>query len=696
MQELDYFFHPKNVVLVGASESEGSVGKAITLNLLKFKDTRPCFLVNPKRDEIFGHKVHKSIQQLPEAIDLAIVATPAKTVLEVIKQLGEKKVKACIIISAGFKELGDQGQKLEEDVILKAKDYNMRIIGPNCLGIMNPLTDLNATFAASMAKKGRLAFISQSGAMCTAVLDYSDKHDIGFSGFVSIGSMADVEFHDLITYFGNDTNTSGILLYMETVGDTKKFLKAAKQTSIKKPIIILKAGKTEEAQKAAASHTGSLAGSDAIFDAAIEEMGALRARHIADLFNYAQVLDYQPLPQGNKVTLLTNAGGPGVLATDALVLTGGQLAILSQEAIATLNTLLPESWSHANPIDLLGDAGAKRYEDALKIVAKQKDSDGIIVILSPQDMTDPLGTAKAIIECKKLTDKPIYASFMGAAFIEEGLSLLKKYKIPNFIYPDMACETFSMLAANRLFTQQLKEKSTQEFLSSDDIKKIKDYLETIKKDKRTLLTEIEAKHLLCLAKIPTTPMKIAKTEQEAVCFALEMGFPIVLKLHSHTITHKSDVGGVKLNLKTTDEIKQAFNDIKSKINKQDFDGVSVQPMIVQKGFELILGSSKDRQFGSVMLAGLGGELVEVFKDTSLALPPLSVKDAKKLMQKTKIYTALCGYRGKDPVMLDKLYETIATFSELISKVDQIQESDINPLCVSSHQIIALDARFVIA
>lgn len=695
MQELDYFFRPKNVVLIGASQTEGSVGKTITLNLLKYKDSRPCFLVNPKRDEIFGHKTFKDIPSLPENIELAIIATPAKTVLKVVEDLGHKKVKACVIISAGFKELGHEGEALEKSVILKAKEFGMKVIGPNCLGIMNPLCDLNATFAASMAKKGRLAFISQSGAICTAVLDYSNKNDIGFSGFISIGSMADVEFHDLITYFGNDKNTSGILLYMETVGDTKKFLKAAKETSLKKPIIILKAGKTQEAAKAAASHTGSLAGSDAIFDAAIEEVGVLRARNISDLFNYAQVLDYQPLPNGNTVTILTNAGGPAVLATDALILSGGKLASLSDKDITSLNQILPAAWSHANPVDLLGDAGAKRYEETLNIMTHQEQSDGIIIVLSPQDMTDPIGTAKAIINSKKQTNKPIYASFMGAQFVDEGIKILKEHKIPNFSYPDMACETFGLLASNRLWVKQLKDKKLKEFLSDDDVKNIKTYLKKIKDEGRYLLTELEAKQLLQMANIPATAMFIAKSEIEAIEAANKIGYPIVLKLHSHTITHKSDVGGVKLNLKNENDIKAAFNEIKNNIKQQDFDGVTVQPMIIQKGFELILGSSTDPQFGSVMLAGLGGELVEVFKDTTLALPPLTIEEAEHLIKKTKIYTALCGYRGKPAVMLKELYETMAKFSELIHKVEEIEESDINPLCISPTQIIALDARFVI-
>jgi acetyltransferase len=695
MKELDHFFEPKQVVLVGASETEGSVGRTITMNLLQAKDKRACFLVNPKRDTIFGHPAHKDIHSLPKGIDLAIVATPAKTVLKVIEDLGTIGVKSCVIISAGFKELGPEGEKLEEDVIKAAKKHKMRVIGPNCLGIMNPLNDLNATFAASSAKKGKLAFISQSGAMCTAVLDYSIKNDIGFSGFISIGSMADVQFADLISYYGDHKETSGILIYMETVGQTEAFLKAAKEVSLKKPIIILKAGKTQEAAKAAASHTGSLAGSDAIFDAAIEEVGVLRARNISDLFNFAQALDYQPLPQGNAITMLTNAGGPGVLATDSLILSGGQLATLETHTIHELNKILPEAWSHANPVDLLGDAGAHRYAEALEIVAKQSNSDGIIVVLSPQDMTDPVGTAEAIVKLKSHISKPLYASFMGAGFIEKGVEILKKHKIPNFIYPDMACETFSLLATNRLWAKKLKNKVHTDYLKDEDIKKIKDFLAKIKKEGRLLLTEVEAKQLLLMAKIPATLMLFAKTETEALKASHEIGFPIVLKLHSHTITHKSDVGGVKLNLKTDDDVKKAFHDIKNAVSAKDFEGVSVQPMVTQKGFELILGSSTDPQFGPVMLAGLGGELVEVFKDTVLALPPLSKEAAEHTIQKTKIYTALSGYRGKPAVMLEKLYETMARFSELIAKVTEIEESDINPLCISDKQIIALDARFVI-
>lgn len=695
MNALEHFFEPKQVVLIGASETEGSVGRTITLNLLKAKDQRACFLVNPKRETIFNHKCHPTIDSLPEGIDLAIIATPAKTVLGVIKELSHKKVKACVIISAGFKELGPEGEKLEQEVIAAAKHGGMRVIGPNCLGIMNPLSKLNATFAASSAKQGQLAFISQSGAMCTAVLDYSLKNDIGFSGFISIGSMADIEFADLITYYGNHNKTSGILIYMETVGNTQAFLQAAKAVSLKKPIIILKAGKTQEAAKAAASHTGSLSGSDAIFDAAIEEAGILRARHISDLFNFAQALDYQPIPEGNRLTMLTNAGGPGVLATDSLILTGGTLAPLEPSALEKLNQILPSAWSHANPVDLLGDAGAKRYEQTLEIVTKQTSSDGFLAVLSPQDMTDPKGTAEALIKVKAHTKKPIYASFMGAGFVEEGIKVLKDHKIPNFIYPDMACETFSLLAHNRQLAKKLKTGNSPEHLSTETINAIRAFLKKIQHEGRTLLTEEEAKELLHMASIPATKMLLANTEEKMLKAAHEIGFPIVLKLHSHTITHKSDVGGVKLNLKTDEELKKAFHEIKNAVSAQDFEGVSVQPMITSKGYELILGSSTDPQFGTVMLAGLGGELVEVFKDTILVLPPISKEGAKHMMSKTKIIKALSGYRGKPPVMLDKLYETMARFSELLSKLPEIEESDINPLCVSDKQIIALDARFVL-
>jgi acetyltransferase len=695
MKTLDCFFNPKNVVLIGASETEGSVGRTITLNLIQSQDIRPCYLVNPKRETIFDHKAYKNISDLPANLELAIIATPAKTVPQVLEDLATKQLKACIIISAGFKELGHEGLALENKVIAIAKKHQIRVIGPNCLGVMNPINSLNATFAASSANKGSLAFISQSGAMCTAVLDYSQTNDIGFSGFISIGSMADVEFSDLISYYGDHKETKAILIYMETVGNTKAFLKAAREVSLKKPIIILKAGKTQEAAKAAASHTGSLAGSDDIFDAAIEEVGVLRARDISDLFNFAQVLDYQPLPEGNRLTMLTNAGGPAVLATDSLILAGGQLAPIKESTILELNKLLPEFWSHANPIDLLGDAGAKRYEAALEIAAKQSDTDGILVVLSPQDMTDPTGTATAIVKAKKHISKPIYTSFMGAEFIQEGLKILRSHKIPNFPYPDMACETFSLLANNRMWVKKLKSHSGHSFLSEQELLKIRNYLMKIKASGRVLLTEVEAKEVLHMAKIPVTRMFFADTAQEAVKAANEIGFPIVLKLHSSTITHKSDVGGVKLNLKNDHDIQKAFTEIKNAVSEKDFEGVSVQPMITDKGYELILGSSQDPQFGPVILTGLGGVLVEVFKDTVLALPPLSMETAEHLIQKTKIYTALKGYRGKPTTQLAKLYEAIARFSELVSKIPEIEESDINPLCLSDKQLIALDARFVL-
>jgi len=695
MQSLDIFFEPKSVVLIGASETEGSVGKTLSQNLLKAKDKRPCYLVNPKRDQIFGHKAYAQISQLPKGIDLAIIATPAKTVYTVMEQLSFLEIKAVVIISAGFKELGPEGEALEKSLVELAHRKQIRIIGPNCLGIMNPLSDLNATFAASMAKKGSLAFISQSGAICTAVLDYSRAHDIGFSAFISIGSMADIEFADLINYYGDQAHTSAILIYMETVGHTKAFLEAAKKVSIKKPIIILKAGKTDEAAKAAASHTGSLAGSDAIFDAAIDEVGILRARNISDLFNLAQVLDYQPLPEGNHLTLLTNAGGPSVLATDSLVLAGGKLTPLSPEQIQALNQVLPEAWSHSNPVDLLGDAGALRYKQALEIVASDDKTDGILIILSPQDMTDPKGTAEAIIEAQKNIKKPLYASFMGAEFIQEGIKLLINHKIPNFLYPDMACETFSLLAQNRIWAKKLQTKTLAPFLTEPMLKQIKSFIHQIKKTGRTLLTEVEAKELLHLAKIPATIMLFAKSPEDAIQAAEKIGYPVVVKLHSHTITHKSDVGGVKLNLKTQDAVHKAYQEIQSAVSSSDFEGVSIQPMVLNKGYELILGSSTDAQFGPVLLMGLGGELVEIFKDTTLALPPLSKEKAQHELAKTKIYQALLGYRGKPPVLMDYLLETISRFSELIASVEEIEESDINPLCISDKQVIALDARFVL-
>lgn len=700
---LEPFFHPKSVAVIGATETPNSVGNTLMHNLVSGGYKGKIFPVNPKYKTLFHLPCYPSIDAISESIDLVVIITPAKTVPKIIDQCTAKNIPGAIIISAGFKELGEEGLALENEVLKKARAGKMRIVGPNCLGIMNPLAKFNATFAADMALKGNIAFISQSGAMCTAVLDWSLKQKIGFSAFVSIGSMADVNWGDLIDYLGNDPNTSSILIYMETIGKAKDFLSAAKEVALNKPIIVIKAGRTEAAAKAAASHTGSMAGSDDVFDAAMNRVGVLRVFEIGDLFDMAEVLAKQPTPSGPYLTILTNAGGPAVLATDSAAHFGAEMAELAPETIEKLNSFLPDAWSHANPVDLLGDAGPDRYAKAIEVVAKDPNTDGILVILSPQDMTDVIGTAECLKPYAQIPGKPILASWMGGKVVEKGIDILSKENIPTFSYPDSASKIFAAMWRQNYALQALYE--TPEIREDvkgmqERIHKTEEIIQKALKEGRELLTEEESKKVLSAYSIPTVETIVATSPAEAAQAAEKIGYPVVLKLHSETITHKSDVGGVLLNLKDKKSVEEGFARIKTSVAKKasakDFLGVTVQKMISLEGYEIILGSSLDAQFGPVILFGTGGQLVEVFKDRSLGLPPLNATLAKRLMSETKIYKALQGVRGRKTIDFAKLEQILISFSELVVSHPHITECDINPLLASSEQLIALDARIVLS
>ena len=691
---LNAIFKPRSIAVIGAKDDIGSVGRTLFLNLLTEKFEGNIYPINPKRDKVLGKKAYPTIKDVPETIDLAVIVTPAQTVPGLIKECREAGVKGVIIISAGFKELGEKGIALEEAIQKEIQGSSLRIIGPNCLGLMNPMSGLNASFAKGMALPGKIAFISQSGAMCTAVLDWSLSQSIGFSAFVSIGSMMDVDWADLIRYFGSDPHTHSILMYMETIGNPRAFLSAAREIALEKPLIVIKPGRTSEAARAAASHTGSLTGSDEVFDAALERVGVLRVNSISELFHMAQVLGTQPRPKGPNLHIVTNAGGPAVLATDQTVLSGAKVAPLPDELVEKLNGILPPAWSHSNPIDILGDAGKERYAKTLDIVAGDKSSDGILVILSPQDMTDPTGTAESLRHLSK-TDKPLLASWMGGAFVKGGIDVLKHAGIPTFEYPDDAAWSFSTMwrYTENLHTLYETPLFTKQSVPTH-IKSAHEIIEKAHRENRTLLSEFESKKLLELYGIPTVETVIAKTRNEAAQDAKRIGFPIVVKLYSHTITHKSDIGGVKLNLESEEAVRRAFDEIQQAAGK-DFEGVTVQPMIKSKGIELILGSSCDPQFGPVLLFGAGGVMVEIFKDRALAFPPLNNVLAKQMIQKTKIYEALKGYRGHKAVKIEELEELLESFSLMIASEPWIKECDINPLLATSDGFIALDARFVL-
>jgi acetyltransferase len=701
-QPLDSIFAPKSVAVVGATETIGSVGRTIVWNLMSSSFGGTIYPVNPKRPSVLGIKAYPDLKSIPEPVELIVVVTPSPTVPDIIKEAVDLGVKSAIIISAGFKETGPEGVELERQIMEHARRGKMRIIGPNCLGVMSPTTGLNATFASTIARRGSVGFISQSGALCTAILDWSLRENVGFSSFVSIGSMLDVDWSDLIYYLGDDPHTKSIVIYMETIGNARAFLSAAREVAMTKPIIVIKPGRTEGAAKAAASHTGSLTGSDEVLEVAFRRSGVLRVNSIAELFYMAEVLGKQPRPQGPRLTILTNAGGPGVLATDALITGGGELAKVSPETMEEFNKLLPAAWSHNNPVDILGDASPERYGKALEIAAKDPNTDGILVILTPQAMTDPTKTAEELAPYAHSLGKPIIATWMGGNEVAPGEAILNKLNIPTFPYPDTAARVFDYMAHYSENLRGLYETPTPvngEESDQVDRERAAQIIKDVRESGRTILTEYESKQLLACYGIPTVETRIAKSKEEAVKAADAIGYPVVLKIHSETITHKTDVGGVQLNLADAKAVKKAYESIEKsvteKVGAEHFLGVTVQPFAKVDGYELILGSSIDPQFGPVLLFGLGGQLVEVFKDRALGLPPLTTTLAKRMMEQTRIYTALKGVRGRDPIDLAALERLLVRFSQLVTEQRWIQELDINPLMASPEKLIALDARVLV-
>ena len=699
---LDPIFSPKSVAVIGATENPGSVGRTILDNLIKGGFPGKIFPVNPKRDTVLGVKAYPSITAVPEKADLAVIITPPATVPGIIRDCGKAGVKGVIIISAGFKEIGPVGVELERQVLEEATKAGIRIVGPNCLGVMVPAGKFNATFAADMAKPGSVGFISQSGALCTAILDWSLKENVGFSAFVSLGSMLDVGWGDLINYLGDDPNTKSIVIYMESIGDARSFLSAAREVALTKPIIVIKPGRTEAAAKAAASHTGSLTGSDEVLQAAFQRVGVLRVEAISELFDMAEVLGKQPRPKGPRLTIVTNAGGPSVIATDMLIGSGAQLADLSPETMAAFNAILPPTWSHNNPVDIIGDAKPELYAKSLEIASKDPNTDGILVILTPQAMTDPTATAECLKPYAQIPNKPVLASWMGADIVAKGEDILNAANIPTFKYPDRAAKSFYYMWRYSENLRQLYEtpaNAPDDERGEIDREKAAAIISDVRKSGRTILTEFESKRLLAAYGIPTVETHIATTESDAVKQAARLGFPVVLKLHSETITHKTDVGGIQLNLRTASAVRQAWKAIETsvakKVGKEHFLGVTVQPMIKLEGYEVIVGSSIDPQFGPVLLFGTGGQLVEVYKDRALGLPPLNATLARRMMERTKIYTALKGVRGRKATNIAALEQLLVRFSQLVVEQPWIAEIDINPLLVSSERIFALDGRVVL-
>jgi acetyltransferase len=701
--DLDKIFNPRSVAIIGASDEEGSVGYAIVKNFTQLGYTGKVYFVNIRKPEILGVKTYQKIGQISEPVDLAMIATPAKTVPDVVKECGLAEVKGVIIVSAGFKETGPEGKALEDEILEVARKYGVRVIGPNCIGIIRPRINLNATFVDKMPKPGKVAFISQSGALGSAILDWAIHENIGFSNFVSIGSMLDVDFGDLIDYFGTDPKTKSILMYVEGITKARKFMSAARHFARTKPIIVVKAGKFSESAKAAASHTGSLSGEDAIYDAAFKRAGIVRVEEIEDLFNAAEVLGTQPLPHGPNLAVITNAGGPGVMATDALIAQGGKLAKLSPKTMDALNGFLPSFWSKGNPIDVLGDAGADRYKTAVEACLSDENIDGMLVIFTQQAVSQAVSIAKTIVELvksKAYQNKTILTSFMGYGAVQEANSILNANNIPTYSTPENAIKTYMHMYQYERNLELIYE--TPEELPLDAAPPKRPIMVILRKaamENRELLTEDEAKRLLEYHNFPVVKTKVATSADEAVSFAHQIGYPVVLKILSPQIVHKTDAGGVMLDLNSDAEVKQAFDVIIQRAKKYDPNakiiGVTVQPMITRKGHEVIIGGKTDPLFGPVILFGMGGVGVELFKDYSIGLPPLNTTLIRRMMEETKVYQLLKGYRNLLPANLKLLEETMVLFSQLLIDFPQIKEIDINPLLINEREACILDARITV-
>ena len=701
VEHLDKIFKAKSIAVIGASNKRESAGYRIFRNLIGSGFEGIVYPINPKHESIQGVQAYKTIEDLPKIVDLAIVITPARTVPKIVEDCGKKGIKGVIVISEGFKEIGDEGKKLEEELKAIQKKYKLRIIGPNCVGAINPFLNLNATFAGSMPLKGNIALFSQSGAVCGSILDWAASARVGFSSFVSVGSMLDIDFGDLIDYFGRDIHTRSIVIYAESITNARKFMSAARGFARSKPIIVIKSGRYAEGAKAASSHTGALAGEDAIYDAAFQRAGVIRVKEIDEIFNCASILAKQPRPRGPKLAIITNAGGPGVLATDAIIENKGKLATLTEETMEKLNEFLPTHWSHANPIDIIGDSDEEVYKKTIAVCLQDKSIDGILVISVPQVMADPQRLADVVIELSKKTTKPILTSFVGEESVQYARKLLNRNNVPTYNTPEDAVRSYMYLYNYNQNLEMLFETPVERKTAAkqENKKHVKSIIEQATKEKRTLLTEDESKTIVEYYGIKTTQTKLAKTKKEAVQIAKKIGYPVVMKIHSKDINHKSDSGGVILNIQCDDEVEKAFETIMKNVKKAvpnaKINGITVQQMINAQNPEFILGSKKDPIFGSAILFGMGGVYTELFKDRAIGFPPLNQVLAKQIMKQTKAYALLKGFRNLPAPDIENVEETMINFSNLIEDFPEIKEIDLNPLKATEHDLIAVDARIIL-
>jgi acetyltransferase len=698
IENLNRIFNPKRIAVIGASEREGSLGAKILRNLIGVGYKGTVFPVNPFRQTVQGITAYPSISKIPWKVDLAVIATPAHTVPQIVEECGKAGVSGIIIISAGFKEAGEDGADLERQIFEHQKKYGMRIIGPNSFGVIRPRINLYATFAGKQANPGKIAFISQSAALCASALDWAWEAQVGFSAVVSTGSMLDVDLGDFIDYFGTDPQTRSIVLYVESIKNARKFMSAARGFARTKPIVLVKAGRFQESNGATLSHSGSLGGEDAIYDAAFRRAGIVRVEAVSDLFNCAEALAMQPNPTGTNLTIITNAGGPGIMATDHLIAKGGKLSQLSNAVVQALKSILPSYCSIANPIDILEEATPDRFRNVMEICLKDPHSHGFLIIYTPQGATDPFALANVIADLAKQTKKPILTSLMGEdSHCRKARRILQRNGIPAFTTPEQAVSTFMYMYSytqNLELLYQTPEELSVELTVPTFFKEI---LRRAFCEGRQVLSLPESLQFLEAYKIQTVKTLIARTPDEAEVLSSEIGYPVVMKALSPQVTHKSKIEGVILNVWSPSETKAFFDELANRVKNYsstaEFQGVIIQPMIRKKGCELLIGSKKDPQFGSVIIFGMGGTAAELFKDVSVGFPPLNQVLARRLVENTAIYKHASS--SGLPFNVKLLEEILAKFSQLVTDFPEIKEIDINPLIVDESSAVAVDARIVI-
>lgn len=700
--ELNRLFKPQSIAVYGASDTPGTLGQVVLSNLKAGGFTGDVVLVNPGHQKVSGQPCYATLAEAGVSVDMAVIMAPAATVPDIITDCGEHGVGGVIVMSAGFREAGGKGAALETEILSRARRFNLRMLGPNCLGIIRTDIGLNATFSAGNALPGRIAVVSQSGALCTAILDWARVNEVGFSNLISTGIGADVGFGEILDFVATDPQTDSIMLYIEGLRDARRFLSAMRAAARTKPVVVMKSGRHAEASRAAVSHTGALVGSDEVFDAAIRRAGALRVYDFAEFFSTAATLDSGMRTQGSRLAIITNAGGPGVMAADHCADAGLQLAELDAATLAELDRLLPKAWSHNNPVDILGDAGPDRFEAVTRICLGATGIDAALVVLTPQAQTAPLEVARRMVKLRKTTKKPVMACWMGSVSVQESRTLFKQNNFPVYGTPEAAIRAFAAIATYHENQQLLLQVPEPLLLqSASDVENAGLIIDGALAEGRRILSQPEAKAVLAAFHIPILPSIRAQSPQEAMLVAQELGFPVVMKIDSPDIAHKTDVGGVRLNLDTARDVRQAFRDLTAHVAEMApearIDGVVLEPMWHgSHGRELMVGLFRDEVFGPVVSFGLGGTLVEVLRDSAVALAPLNAFLARHLIDRTRASRLLAPLRGAPAIRRETVEDVLLRVSEMACELPGIIEMDLNPLIADPEGVVAVDARIVVA